>query len=292
MHPCRRILLAAACLLVSAAAPAAEPPDAPALPQDLVEGLSVEQASTLAAWARESFCYCGCPHTVAQCLKAHGTCKHAWRMAGAAVRLVRAGAKKPDVVKMLDGYYASFDRRVKLDTASFGPALGSPSAPATLVEFSDFTCPYCQIVRPILESFVRARADRVKLVYKPFPIESHELALEKAQAAEWAREKGKFWPMHDALFAAAGARSVDELAALARRLGLDPEDLRAALEERRHVPRVRASQAEARAAGIRGTPTLFLNGRMLVLSDFSEEGLLHTLEDEEEWQQHRGWSRD
>ena len=291
MHPCRRILLAAACLLVSAAAPAAEPPDAP-LPQDLVEGLSVEQASTLAAWARESFCYCGCPHTVAQCLKEHGTCKHARRMVGAAVRLVRAGAKKPDVVKMLDGYYASFDRRVKLDTASFGPALGSPSAPATLVEFSDFTCPYCQIVRPILESFVQARADRVKLVYKPFPIESHELALEKAQAAEWAREKGKFWPMHDALFAAAGARSVDELAALARRLGLDPEDLRAALEERRHVPRVRASQAEARAAGIRGTPTLFLNGRMLVLSDFSEDGLEHTLEDEEEWQQHRGWSRD
>lgn len=290
----RRALIAAACLLATSPGAGAEPP-APAadgLPADAAEELSAEQRALLADWAKQAFCYCGCPHTVTQCLKEHGSCRHARRMSALAARLVRAGAKKPDLVKMLGSYYASFDKRVALDVGRFGPPLGSPNAPATLVEFSDFTCPYCQIVRPALEAFVQSHADRVRLHYKPFPIESHPGALEKAQAGEWAREKGRFWAMHDALFESTGAHSVDELAALARPLGLAPAELRAALEDQRFLPRIRESQAEARAAGIRGTPTLFLNGRMLVLSDFSDEGLEHTLEDEEEWQQHRGWSRD
>jgi protein-disulfide isomerase len=284
----------AACLLASPAAGLAEPSAAPAsaLPGVDTDGLSAEQTSLLSGWAGETFCYCGCPHTVSQCLREHGTCRHARRMATLAVRLVRAGAKKPDLAKTLDAYYASFDRRVRLDVARFGPPLGSPDAPVTMVEFSDFACPYCQMVRPGLEAFVRARADRVKLHFKPFPIESHRGALEAAQAAEWAREKGRFWAMHDAIFEDPGARSVDDLADLARGLGLDPAELRAALEEKRFVEKVRASQAEARAAGIRGTPTLFVGGRMLVLPDFSDEGLELTLEDEEEWQKSRGWLRD
>ncbi|HEY6101107.1 MAG TPA: thioredoxin domain-containing protein, partial [Anaeromyxobacter sp.] len=222
----------------------------------------------------------------------HAGCRHARRMATLAARLVRAGAKKAELVKMLDAYYGSFDRRVRLEVPRFGPPLGSPDAPVTLVEFSDFTCPYCQIVRPGLEAFVRARADRVKLHYKPFPIESHPGALECAQAGEWARDKGRFWAMHDALFENPAARTVDELADLARALGLEPAELRQALEEKRYLPKIRESQAEARAAGIKGTPTLFVNGRMLVLTDYSDEGLELTLEDEEEWQAHRGWTRD
>jgi protein-disulfide isomerase len=176
--------------------------------------------------------------------------------------------------------------------AGFGPPLGSESARITMVEFSDFTCPYCQLVRPGLEAFVEARKDRVKLVFKPFPIESHAGALELAQAAEWARDQKLFWPMHDAIFARPDAHTPDELAALARQLGADPESLRAALADGRYLPKLRASQAEARAAGIKGTPSLFLNGRPLVLMDFSDEGLEFTLQDEEEWTRHGGWQRD
>jgi protein-disulfide isomerase len=282
----------AAALLGAAAVRAAEPPAGDALPAAIVEGLSAEQRRVLAGWAKEAFCYCGCPHTLDQCLREHRTCRHAPRMAALGARLVRAGAKKADLGRTVGAYYASFDKRVRLDVARFGPPLGSPNAPVTLVEFSDFTCPYCQIVRPGLEAFVQARADRVKLVYKPFPIESHPGALEKAQAGEFAREKGRFWAMHDALFEHADAHSVDELADLAAALGLDAAELRAALEDRRFVPKIREAQAEARAAGIRGTPTLFVNGRMLVLPDFSDEGLDFTVEDELEWQKQRGWERD
>jgi protein-disulfide isomerase len=158
------------------------------------------------------------------------------------------------------------------------------------VEFSDFTCPYCRQIRPALEEFVRERAGRVKLYYKPFPIESHEHAAEAAQAAEWARDHGLFWAMHDRLFDAPEALSVEDLADHARALGGDAEDLRAALASGKYRQNVRASQAEARTAGLRGTPTIFMNGRLL--TDLSPEALELALEDEEEWVKQRGWSRD
>ncbi len=289
-------LLTLACALAASPVPgvAAETPpaDATALPGVSLEGLGPEQKQIVAEWARTAFCSCGCPHTLAQCLREHGTCRHAPRMAALGVRLARAGAKKDELARLVASYYASFDRRAKLDVSKFGPALGSPEAPVTMVEFSDFTCPYCQLVRPALEAFVEARKGRVKLVFKPFPIESHEGALEIAQAAEWARDAKLFWPMHDALFSNPGAHTVDELAAIAREVGGDPEALRAALEDGRALPRIRESQAEARAAGIKGTPSVFLNGRPLVLMDYSDEGLEFALEDEEEWTANRGWKRD
>ncbi len=261
------LLAVVACALWARAAPGAspaEPPtsDATALKGVPLEGLSPEQRQLLVDFAKSTFCYCGCPHTVAQCLREHGTCRHASRMATLAARLVRAGAKKDELARLV------------------------------IVEFSDFTCPYCQLVRPVLESFVEGRKGRVKLIFKPFPIESHPGALEVAQAAEWARDQKLFWPMHDALFSSPGSHTPDELGALAREVGGDPESLRAALADGRYVPKIRGSQAEARAAGIKGTPTIFLNGRPLVLMDYSDEGLDFTLQDEEEWVQHRGWQRD
>ncbi len=292
----------AAALLAAPGAIAADPPaarpgaagdDADALPGVDLSSLSPEQRKLVLAWAKESFCYCGCPHTVDQCLRTHGKCHHAARMAALAARLVKAGAGKADLAKGLDAYYGSFEKRAKLDVSQFGPPRGSPEAPATLVEFSDFTCPYCQRVHAPLAAYVQARAERVKLFYKPFPIESHPGALDAAQAGEWARSKGLFWPMHDAMFEhPEAAHSVGDLADLARGIGGDPADLRAALEEKTFLEKVRASQSEARQAGIRGTPTLFVNGRMLVLSDFSDDGLDFTLQDEAEWQGHGGWERD
>jgi protein-disulfide isomerase len=285
----------ACALAASPSAGASEAPSpaaaeaAPAL--DLTE-LTPEQQQVFTAWAKTAFCYCGCPHTVEQCLREHRTCKHAPRMAALAARLLRAGAKKDELARIVSGYYASFDKRVRIDVSKFGPPLGDPAAKVTIVEWSDFTCPYCQLVRPVLESFVEARKGRVKLVYKPFPIESHAGALELAQAGEWARDEKLFWPMHDALFASPGSHSPEELAAIAREVGGDGESLKAALESGKYLAKVRDSQAEARAAGIKGTPSLFLNGRALVLMDYSEEGLELTLQDEEEWVANGGWQKD
>jgi len=274
------------------ARPAGPEDPAAALPGVDLDGLDEEQRRAVAEVARSEFCPCGCPHPISACLKEHGTCTHAARAARLAVRLAKLGGKAEDVRKYLAAYYASFDRRLGPDPAGWGPPLGSPDAKVTLVEISDFTCPFCRKLRPDLEAFVKAREGRVKLVYVPFPIASHPGALEAAQAGEWAREAGLFWPVHDALFQATHPLSADALADLAREAGGDPDALRAALDDGRYLPRVRAAQAAARNAGIRGTPTLFVNGRMIVIPDYSEAALEDALVDEEEWVAHGGWARD
>ena len=189
-------------------------------------------------------------------------------------------------------YYSSFDRRTRMDVAAYGPPLGEEAAPITLVEYSDFTCPFCQSFRPTLEAFVAAHPGRVKLYFKPFPIESHPGALDAAMAGEWGRKQGAFWKLHDALFALPG-HGLDAMAEAADELGLDASDLRDAVTSRRLEPQVRASQAEASLAGVHGTPTLFMNGRLLSLPANNAAWLEFTLEDEEEWLRNKGkWDKD
>jgi protein-disulfide isomerase len=264
------------------------------LPGVDVEDLSPAQREVLARVVQDEFCYCGCPHTLSGCVREHRSCKHGPRMAALAARMARSGLTQLEILKLLTEYYASFDRqkRARLDVKAFGPPLGDPEAPLTLVEFSDFACPYCQALRPRLEEFVKARSRRVKLFYKPYPLQGHEHAAEAAEAAEWARDKGLFWRMHDALFDDPHALAIDDLAVRASRLGGDPDDLRQAVEGHRHRARIQASQEEARAAGLTGTPTLFLEGRRLIVPDLTEAGLEFTLEDEEEWKKNGGWAKD
>jgi protein-disulfide isomerase len=263
-----------------------------ALPGVPLDDLTPEQRQVLADVAREEFCYCGCPHTVSQCLRTHKQCNHAPRMVRIAARFAAAGATRQEIRKVLLDYYSSFDQRAKLDAKAYGPPLGDASAPVSIVEFSDFACPYCQMLRPVLETFVTERRARAKLFYVPFPIESHPNAIEAAQAAEWARDHGLFWPMHDALFGHAHQLAVDDLASYARDLGGDPGDLRQAIAAGKYLERIRAGQMMGRAAGLKGTPTLYFDGRQYTLPDFTPAMLELTLQDEEEWSRHRGWDRD
>jgi protein-disulfide isomerase len=294
----RPVLLA---LALAAAAPAAGA-EAPLPPGVDASALTPAQRTVLARVLEDALCYCGCPHTLSGCLKEHKSCKHAPRMAQLAVRLAGTGAAAPDVQKLLTEYYASFDKkkRATFNVKDSGPPLGSPDAPVTIVEFSDFTCPYCGALRPILERWVKAHQGRVKLHYKPFPILSHPRAMEAAEAAELAREKGAFWPMHDLLFENHRALADGDLVRYAERVGVSGEDLRQALASKRFRPRIFAAQAEARAAGLSGTPTLYLNGRkhLLLLGTpqdplaYAEWGLDFALADEEEWSKAGAWAKD
>jgi predicted DsbA family dithiol-disulfide isomerase len=289
-------------LALTAAAPPARAAE-PALPAGVdATGLTAPQREVLARVLDRTPCYCGCPHTVAACMRGHSTCKHAPRAAQLALRVAATGAPAPDVERFLSDYYASFDRkhRATFNVKDFGPPLGPPEAPITVVEYSDFTCPYCRMLRPVLERWVKKNDGRVRLFYKPFPLANHPRAMEMAEAAEFAREKGKFWPMHDHLFEAGRPLSDDDLAGLAQRVGLSGDELRAALGSKRFRPRIFAAQAEARAARLEGTPTLYVNGRkhLLMLGSRGdpmgavEWGLDFTLQDEEEWSKGGGWARD
>ncbi len=259
--------------------------------------LSPAQVEVVRRVAQDEFCYCGCPHTLAGCLREHAACRHAPRMAALVARLAGQGMTAREILKALTGYYAGFERgkRATLDVKSFSPPLGKPGARVTIVEFSDFACPYCQALRPELERFVLENEGRVKLYYKPFPIAAHPRAREAAIAGEWARDRGLFWKMHDEIFGHPRALSDDDLAAYAEKIGGDASDLRRALAQGRNEARIAASQAEARAAGLAGTPTLYVNGRRLTLPAAPgelRETLRFTVEDEEEWSEHDSWARD
>ncbi len=285
-------------ILAHAASPAPAAPAPDAALEAALAGLPPEARApaprkVLAAYAQADYLYCGRPATVASALSAGGTCKHAGRQLRLAAGVAdRSGATAEGLRDFVGRYYASFDKRARIDLKAFGPPLGDEKAPVALVEYSDFTCPYCQSYRPALEAFVAAHPGRVKLFFKPFPIESHPGAVDAAIAAEWARDQGAFWALHDALFSAEH-HGLDALAGAAEELKLDASDLRDAVTSRRLLPRVRASQEEGRAAGVRGTPTLFMNGRMLELPDNGPAWLEFALEDEEEWLQNGGrWAKD
>ncbi|MHB8878483.1 MAG: DsbA family protein [Myxococcaceae bacterium] len=245
----------------------------------------------LATVFSDEFCYCGCPHALGACLKQHTACKHSRRMALLAAGEASGGTPAVEIILALSKYYQSFpDKRAsfKLDERM---CMGPKDAPVTLVEFSDFECPFCNLARPMLEEFVKGRKN-VRLCFGPFPLAGHANAIPAGQAALFARDKGKFWAMHDALFENQLSLSPGEIKRLAAGLGLDPAELGKAMDSGRYVDELNASKEAAKAAGVDSTPSLFVNGRRLKLG-MSPTILEHTVFDELEWMANKGaWTAD
>ena len=139
---------------------------------------------------------------------------------------------------------------------------GPADAPLELVMYGDFQCPYCSAAQPILRR-VRDRLDgRLRFVFRHFPLpEIHPDAQRAAEASEVAAAQGAFWPMHDALYGARGQLGLDQVIALAERLGLDAARMRSELAERERTRRRVARDVECGSAGgVGGTPTFFVGG--------------------------------
>ena len=143
------------------------------------------------------------------------------------------------------------------------PAWGSPAAPVTIVEFADFECPVCKESLPILQEVRSLYPDQVRIVYRDFPLSSHPQARPAAEAAHCAHEQGQFWAYHDALFAQAPDLKPSDYVQLAERLKLNTADFAACLGSNRPKVAVAKDLADARALGLSGTPTFFINGHYL-----------------------------
>ena len=156
------------------------------------------------------------------------------------------------------------------------PAKGNANASVTIVEFTDFQCPICAQQHPVMERIVSEFGDRVRLVVRDFPLSQHANAPKAAEAAEAAREQGKYWEYVTVLFRNQSALGVDKLKQYASEIGLDRVRFDAALDSGKFAEKVQRDVLDGDKLGINGTPTLYVNGKRV--SDRSYEGLKATLE--------------
>jgi protein-disulfide isomerase len=144
------------------------------------------------------------------------------------------------------------------------PSLGPKGAPVTIVEYSDFECPYCAQAAPIMKKVLETYPDKVRFVFRDFPLSNiHPNAAKAAEAGECAREQGKFWEMHDKLFADQKHLTVPDLKSAAQSLGLDKEAFASCLDSSRTEATWKAEAAEGESYGVSGTPFFFVNGRIV-----------------------------
>jgi diadenylate cyclase len=139
--------------------------------------------------------------------------------------------------------------------------LGPATAAVTLVEYGDYECPYCGRMHPVVKELRERLGDRLRFVFRHFPLDSvHPNARRAAEAAEAAASQGRFWEMHDLLYENQDDLGEEALRRYATRLGLDPAHFEEDLEERAHAPRVREDRFGGERSGVEGTPTFFVNG--------------------------------
>jgi protein-disulfide isomerase len=141
--------------------------------------------------------------------------------------------------------------------------LGPEHAPVVVVEYGDFECPICKQAAPTVRLLLERFANRVRVAFRHFPLEqAHPHALAAAEAAESAAEQGKFWEMHDLLFANQGHLTTAKLHSCAEQLGLDMARFTAEMDDHVYTQRIREHQDGARRSRVRGTPGFFVNGRI------------------------------
>jgi protein-disulfide isomerase len=144
------------------------------------------------------------------------------------------------------------------------PVKGPANAPVTIVEFSDFQCPFCSRVEPTIKQIEEEYKGKVKVAWKNQPLPFHQFAKPAATAALAANEQGKFWEYHDKLFANQQALDRASLERYAQELGLNMDRFKAALDSNKFDGQIQQDSQEGSRLGANGTPTFFINGRQLV----------------------------
>jgi protein-disulfide isomerase len=156
--------------------------------------------------------------------------------------------------------------------------IGAAHAPVTVVEYGDFECPNCKQAAPAVRMLLERFAGRVRVAFRHFPLEqAHPHALAAAEAAECAGGQGKFWEMHDLLFANQDRLKAQHLKSYAERLQLDMARYTAEMDDSVYLQRIREHMDGALRSSVRGTPGFFVNGRIQDVS-FGIRGLFDAVE--------------
>ena len=238
------------------------------LPSLDFSGLSPAKVNTALRLIRNHNCNCGCDMKMAECRVKDPGCGWSKGWSNELLAALKAGKDENAALEAASssrwGHPPAPPKL--LDDAVVIPVAGSPvkgpaDAPVTLVEFSDFQCPYCAKAIKQLDAVLQAYPSQVKLIFKEYPLDSHGQALGAAQAAIAAHQQGKFWEMHDALFANRTNLARPALMSLANKMGLDMKRFTADLDSAATRKTVDRDIADGDKAGVEGTPTVFIDGQ-------------------------------
>jgi protein-disulfide isomerase len=143
------------------------------------------------------------------------------------------------------------------------PAEGSKDAPVTIVEFTDFQCPFCKATEGTINQLKTKYGDKIRLVHMDYPLPFHAHAMDAAKAARCANEQGKFWAYRQALFADQSKLAPADLKATAKKLGMDSGKFDTCFDSPKYDAQIKADQAAGEKVGVDGTPAFFVDGRPL-----------------------------
>ncbi|MCZ6777944.1 MAG: DsbA family protein [Acidobacteria bacterium] len=302
----------ALCALSVHSAPAAESQTAPAAGtrSEMLEELTPEARKRAAAVLEASPCLCGCRLDLAVCALEHPDCSRSSSIGKNMARLAAEGASEEDlkayvrtqpilprprlpstnrqVGQSASSVLEATEHTFTIDSSAF---TGPVNAPVTIIEFSDFQCGFCAKSQQLLKTVLARYPEQVRLVYKHFPLPSHEQARGAAMAAMAAQAQDQFWAMHDLLFA--NRTQLDQAAFLrfASQLQLDMDRFEQDLQNPAFMARVNEDIVEGRSARLPGTPSFYVNGRKLQSNSMVgfQQAIAEALRDVEVGKALHGW---
>jgi protein-disulfide isomerase len=230
-----------------------------------LSGLTPVQKKAVLKIVREQDCSCQCGMKTAECIMKDSNCSYSRALAKIAIQGVKDGKSLIEISKLMDASPKA--HRPKLLEAPVSipvggaPVKGPADARITLVEFSDFECPFCSAAVKQVDIVMAAYPKDIKLIYKQFPLSMHPHAEIAAEASLAAREQGKFWEMYDVLFKNYRQLSRTNILAMAKGIGLDMDKFQSDLDSGKYKAVVEKDLADGEAAGVYGTPAFYINGK-------------------------------
>ena len=232
------------------------------LPGVDLKGLDQTEISSLVSLLGQGACPCDPKLSIVQCIKGKN-CENAVKLAVYGAAKFREGLSTDQVSEAVIRKYIEDYVRYQFDVST-SPRKGAKNPRVTIVEFADFECPHCALMGDILDQVVKKYPSDVAIVFKQFPLPHHTYALAASRAAIAAQRQGKFWEMHDLIFANQTKLSNDRLTEFAKELGLDLARFKSDLTDKKIEDQIRRDRQEAITAKISGTPAIYVNGRMFI----------------------------
>ncbi len=230
-------------------------------------GLTATQKASALKLLRGNGCGCGCNMKLAECRVVDPACSWSTGLAQVIVASLKQGKSESEALAAANSSKYAHRPEPKLleDPVAIpvndAPAAGQEKAAITVVEFSDFQCPYCAQAAPQVEALLKVYPLQVRIVFKQFPLDIHPQAAISAAASVAAQKQGKFWQMHDALFANRNDLSRKNILAMAQEVGMDMNRFAADLDSAAVHEIVERDVKDGDRIGVEGTPTVFINGQ-------------------------------